>query len=65
MNTKNIFKNKYAIGIWIKFWNPTEKHNEMHDKMERCIFWEYEKISYRYQLSPNYSEIMMRFQQKY
>ena len=41
-----------------------KKHNAMHDKIESYHFGEYEKIVYRYQLSPNYSIIMIRFQEK-
>ena len=36
----------------------------MHDKIESYHFGEYEKIVYRYQLSPNYYIIMIRFQEK-
>ena len=64
INIKIVFKNKYAIAIWRKFWNATEKCNEMHDEMKRYLFGE-ETILYRYQLCPNYSIIMIRFQQEY
>ena len=57
INIKIVFKNKYAIAIWRKFWNATEKCNEM----ERYHFGKDENILYRYQLSPYYSIITIRF----
>ena len=56
---------KYAIAILRKFWNATEKHNVMPDKMEKYLFGGVWKILYRYQFSSNYSIIVIRSQQKY